>query len=95
MNNNSNRFDSTDSELREAATVLNDAAVKERMAEQIVANSTEYTSTDKVVEDFPTTKSLATKLNQVAPGVATQTEDGENVTNMDDADDLKMFGSDA
>ena len=94
MSNTNNPIDSTDSELREAATALNDAAVKERMAKKIVANSEAYSTTDRVIEDFPTKKSLATKLNQVAPGIAEQVDTADPATNAE-SDDLTMFGSDA
>jgi len=94
MSNSNHDTASNDKELREAATVINDAAVKQRMAEEIVANSKEYHSTDKVVSDFPTKKSLATKLNQIAPAVAKQINGDETATNADDSDDLQMFGSD-
>jgi hypothetical protein len=94
MSNTNHDTASNDKEVREAATIINDAAVKQRMAEKIVANSKEYHSTDTVVSDFPTKKSLATKLNQVAPGIAKQINADETATTTGDSDDLQMFGGD-
>ncbi|RLM47533.1 hypothetical protein DVK00_03220 [Haloarcula sp. Atlit-47R] len=63
-------IDSTESKVRAAAAELNELAEKERMAEKIVANSAEYEDTDAVIEDFPTKKSLGTKLDILTKGAA-------------------------
>ncbi|MDL0123635.1 MULTISPECIES: hypothetical protein [Halobacterium] len=59
------KIDSNDSEVREVALVLEEAAKKERMAKKVVANSDEYRSTDQVIRDFSTMESLDTKLEQM------------------------------
>lgn len=78
----------TANEIRKAASEINELAEMESMAETIAANSDDYDSTDDVIEDYPTEKSLKTKLDVMGP-VVTQ------VANSEDSDDLPMFGGDA
>jgi len=72
---------------------------KEDLASTIVGNSDEYDSTDAVLEDYPTEKALETKKNDVVGGQPDFSgavgANAQPATNTEDADDLKMFGSDA
>lgn len=72
---------------------------KEQLASTIAANSTDYESTEEVLEDFPTTAALNTKKKDVVGNTpdfsGSVGANAQPATNTEDADDLTMFGSDA
>jgi len=72
---------------------------KERLASEIVGNSTEYEDTETVLEDYPTEAALETKKKDVVgntPDFSGAIGANANpANNTEDADDLTMFGSDA
>ncbi len=72
---------------------------KEQLASEIVDNSDEYDSTEAVLEDYPTVAALNTKQKDVAgaePDFSGSVgANAQPATNTEDADDLKIFGSDA
>jgi len=72
---------------------------KESLASEIAANSNEYDDSEAVLEDYPTEAALNTKHKDVLGGQAdfsaSRGASPEPATNTEDADDLKIFGSDA
>jgi hypothetical protein len=97
----------TESELEELISNRVDERLEERqeqseketLAADIVGNSDEYDSTEDVLEDYPTEAALQTKKKDVvgaqADFSAGRGASAKPATNSEDADDLKMFGSDA
>lgn len=72
---------------------------KERLASEIVANSSEYEDAESVLEDFPTVPSLE-RMKKDVSGMSANYANARGAaadigTNEEDASDLKMFGSDA
>jgi len=74
-------------------------SAKESLASTIAANSTEYETSEEVLEDYPTEAALNTKKKDVVGNTPDFSgavgANAQPATNTEDADDLKMFGSDA
>jgi hypothetical protein len=72
---------------------------KERLASEIAANSAEYDDAEAVLEDYPTEAALNTKRSDVLGGQpdfgGARGAAADVGTNSEDAEDLKIFGSDA
>jgi len=70
---------------------------KERLAEEITANSQAYDETESVLEDYPTVEALKTKRSTLESGAVNvgRGAAAQPATNDDaDADSLTLFGSD-